>query len=956
MPPLGIFGGGSTSPNPPIQQTNNSTLTASMHSNSSSNNAATPPRRGIFRGLGSSWHATNSTPNNATISASQHEKNTTLPRHGASAVIDEKASMEMEYLNVINDLSKEKEEARDEIMKRVSETEGLSTSNRDLQSKVSDLETKLEQLTRQAKEKERQASEDLKNRPPTTPTLGQTHRPQRGSKQAQVFTFNSIEENASSSEKSRTEDLEQIKAKLREHQNSNQEISSRVQTLRDKYAQRRAEAEEMSDTSSVVSVGSMRSCTSMVTSPLSSPRHHLVEVKKLERNFEKEMQLNDKLTKTINKLLDSKQKVEKNFQELTKSSEEKLEENEKEIEGLKSQLAEETERFQKSEKAMAELKLGREKEDSTKDDERADLTNRLSDQSIMIAELQNEINVKEGNILSMKKQLKGEYEDKMKEVEVKLATKNIEADLLQSQLETAKKDLEEALKEKVAKVALPETEATNEDVEVSVDNDNVEAQSSKVQELEAELIKLKGAIGQVEKLKIDIVAAREELEKKDKELVALTKENETNKNNLSSLESDFITVQEKNASTFQELEDFKEKFDAEVRKSKQLQDGKESSTKAEASETESIAKLELAQNQIKELQNEVKTKEEEIKTLQTVAGKETKLQQELEGLHLVMASLKLELNNKKEELEAISDMKNQSFNKLETIEKDMSMMALKSSATFDELEDLKEKFDRETQEKRSLKEALEKFSPEQILEEAKKETDAELKQKDNEIHKLRKGLIDANVAKTDIELKLMDIMNDVVKSQSTRDIMRTELDKRLDEENDRASQLEHLIKDKEDDMERMRKEFDDLRIEMEKETETKRSEISNLNGEVVEKASLLSSRDREFLQLAANMDELKLQHKTEVASLRREINEFGANEKEVQRVHHRNIQLEGEVAILRNEIRRLQLNDRVESDNMMLPQSSARVLRTRNGELVGEVEKLQRRLRRMKRNVTRIEL
>ena len=84
-------------------------------------------------------------------------------------------------------------------------------------------------------------------------------------------------------------------------------------------------------------------------------------------------------------------------------------------------------------------------------------------------------------------------------------------------------------------------------------------------------------------------------------------------------------------------------------------------------------------------------------------------------------------------------------------------------------------------------------------------------------------------------------------------------------------------------MERMRKEFDDLRIEMEKETETKRSEISNLNGEVVEKASLLSSRDREFLQLAANMDELKLQHKTEVASLRREINEFGANEKEVQR-------------------------------------------------------------------------
>jgi len=863
--------------------------------------------------------------------------------------------MEMEYLNIISDLSKEKQDARDEIMKRVSETESLSTSNRDLHSKMTDLETKLEQLTAQAEEKERQALEDLKNRPPTTPTHGQKRRPQRGSKLAQVFTFDSIEENESSAENNRAEDLERIKAKLREHQNSNQEISSRVQKLRDKYAQRRAETDEMSDASSAVSVGSIRSCASMVTSPLSSPRHHLVEVKKLERNFEKEMQLNDKLTKTINKLLDSKQEVEGKLQELTKTSEEKLEENKKEIEGLKLQLAEETEKFEKSEKAMAELKLRREKEDSAKNDEIADLTKKLSEQSIMMAQLQNEINVKEGNILSMKEQIKGEYEDKMKDVEEKLTTKNIEVDLLHSELEAAKKDLEEARKENTAKVILPENDTHNEDVEVSVDDDNVKAQSSKIQGLEAELVKLKSEIGQVEQLKNDIATAKEELEKKDKELVALKAENESNKNNLSSLESDFVVIQEKNASTFLELEDFKEQFNAEVRKTKQLQGDKESSVKTDSSTTETIAKVELAQNQIKELQDEVKSKEQKIKTLQAIVGKETKLQQELDGLHLVMASLKLELNNKKEELETISEMKNQSFNKLETIEKDMSMMALKSSATFDELEDLKGKFDKEKQEKISLKEELEKFSPEQILEEAKKETDAELKQRDNEIHKLRKGLIDANVAKTDIELKLMDIMNDVVKSQSTRDVMRTELDKRLDEENEKALQLEHSIKDKEDDMERMRKEFDDLRIEMEKETETKRSEISNLNGEVVEKSSLLSSRDREFLQLKANMDDLKLQHKAEVDLLRREIDEFGANEKEVQRVHHRNIQLERDVDILRNEIRRLQLTENVEGD-MMSPQSSSRVLRTRNEELVGEVEKLKRRLRRMKRNVTRIEL
>jgi HAMP domain-containing protein len=202
----------------------------------------------------------------------------------------------------------------------------------------------------------------------------------------------------------------------------------------------------------------------------------------------------------------------------------------------------------------------------------------------------------------------------------------------------------------------------------------------------------------------------------------------------------------------------------------------------------------------------------------------------------------------------------------------------------------------------------------------------------------------------------MDVMNDVVSSQSTRDLITNELEGRLDEENEHALHLKQMIEGKEDVMERMRKEFDDLRVQMEKETDTKRNEISDLNGEVVEQSSRVSSRDREFLQLKANMDDMKLQHEAEVALLKREIDEFDANEYEVQRVHHRNISLEDEVSTLRNKLGRMQMNERENSTTLLSPQSSTRVLRTRNDGLKDEVEKLQRKLRRMKRKASRVEI
>jgi predicted RNase H-like nuclease (RuvC/YqgF family) len=102
------------------------------------------------------------------------------------------------------------------------------------------------------------------------------------------------------------------------------------------------------------------------------------------------------------------------------------------------------------------------------------------------------------------------------------------------------------------------------------------------------------------------------------------------------------------------------------------------------------------------------------------------------------------------------------------------------------------------------------------------------------------------------------------------------------------------------------------------------------------------------------MDDMKLQHEAEVSQLRREIDGFGANEREVQRVTRQNQALRQEVAAMKSEVQRLHLS----SNNVMQSPDSSnrRILQTRNEQLKGEVDKLNKKLRRMRRNVTRIEI
>ena len=455
-------------------------------------------------------------------------------------------------------------------------------------------------------------------------------------------------------------------------------------------------------------------------------------------------------------------------------------------------------------------------------------------------------------------------------------------------------------------------------------------------------------------LKIEFEEAKSELQKKDDEMSKLDKDKSKLAEKIEAMELDFVVTQQKNANIWEEMEDLRDKYEIEVNHCKNL---KEELQKSQTSISSARSGTEIEVEKVEseealQLKNEVKQKDTMISELRSRMEEKDKVQIELEAAKNELTTVRDNMKTKEERLERLTVERSQSSSRLEFFELDMIAIQQKSARTFEELEDLKEKYDYEIQQKADLQETIDQFSPEEILAQAKEENEVNLKQKDGEIDGLKKKLTDANVSMTEIELKLMDVMNDVIASQSTRDMMKGELEERLRDENERAESLQVLIKAKEDDMESMRKDFDTLRVQMEKETDLKRNEISELNGEVVEKASALSARDREFLHFKAEMDQLRLVHAGEMASLQKQIDESGANEREIDMIRAHNNFLQDEVTNLNKELQKLHMN----GNNIVSPDSSSKILRTRNNQLKNEVDKLQTKLRKMKNSVTRFEL
>ena len=102
-------------------------------------------------------------------------------------------------------------------------------------SQVSDLQAKLEQMAKDSAEaRERPESYDSNgSKPPTTPKAssrrGQVVNMQEGIGLGEAFVFDEI------SETQKTNELERLKAKLKEHQDNNAEISNRIKRIREKH-------------------------------------------------------------------------------------------------------------------------------------------------------------------------------------------------------------------------------------------------------------------------------------------------------------------------------------------------------------------------------------------------------------------------------------------------------------------------------------------------------------------------------------------------------------------------------------------------------------------------------------------------------------------------------------------------------------------------------------------------
>ena len=531
---------------------------------------------------------------------------------------------------------------------------------------------------------------------------------------------------------------------------------------------------------------------------------------------------------------------------------------------------------------------------------------------------------------------------------------------------------------------------------------------SLLQQRDDEIEQLQIKLNSKKSLESEVAVLRRGIEDAKEELALKVNEANDYKERLNLLRLDFITTQEQNASIFQELEEVRELYEAESAKTasltkvldvieqtgqgvvsktdetihselqelrnrftkkdaelkrlqeQQLQTEKKLTDKVsminaerEAIEDELQACDESSTENIELLRNQLIEKDEELKKLLTEKGDaEIDLRKQLEVLEAEKSDMALELQKKNAEILRLSNDYSKSTSQLETIENDMRIIQRRNSKTFEELEDLREKFDIEVQQKMKLKEQLEHSSPDEILARAKIENEENVRVKDNEIKDLRKRLNEANDAKANLEVKLLDVMNDAVASQSTRNLMKSELEHKLNEENEKAASLQQLIDDREKDIKRLTTEFDILRVEMKKESYLRREEISDLNGEVVEKSTLLSSKEREFLKFKTEMDELKLQHASEIDRLRRQIDDFGANETEMKKIKQFNLQLSSNLALLKTEIQRINMHDALAATQ----DSSNRILRARNEQLMDQVERLNKKIRRMKRNVTLIEL
>ena len=798
-------------------------------------------------GLGREWFRSpnNGTRNRANQQGSQHGKQQIkTPDPSSDANITKslitQEDLEVEYLNEISKLTREKEDAKDEMERRIRDSEILHTSlqesNNSLQSKVAELEARL-------KERETQKSPS----------------PESGSDLNEASPENQSKE------------LEDLKTKLLKYHESNKELTAKVQKLK----QRRKESDDYSDVSSIGSL-SFKSATIGTM----SSRKHMNNIIELQKKYDSELERNKELELELDILKVNKEKSEKLLEELNSKSVEQIEHHTSEMENMRQDLLQAQDSLSRHQNGL-----------ETRDDVSDSMANENNIENSEVekrkqAILALESKIEEGNkeVEELRLKLKDADVDKQKLQELritieqqqkKINEKELEISIIQaekdksmSKLESLKNIIEdykvssaktqEELKHvksiyEESKKKLSETESSYQILENKVtEESDYKCKFHELQDQYSREVNLNKSLkDQLEKQNEGGKTSENQVpnvttvDENDKMELALQKEIIENfKQDIESKENEISQMNAK----MKKIDDEREEVSS---KHKQIEAVLLETNLKNAKLMEEIDTLQ--RKQYEEKNSDIQGKDKIAELQQILMKKDIELRAvEAKSRGMMEASkrvdaLEKELADKTKRLITLEDEKQQKEKRLETMELDFVVTQQKGAKTWEQLEELKEKLHSEEKVKKDLQNKLkEKDSVDELLCETRRLSEIAQEEKDNEIEKLKRSLTEANISKSAIEKKLLVLRRDSLAQESSKQLMKRELEDQLQEENQKANKLERLIKEKEEQIERIRQEFDNLAKSMQIEMEKRREEVTELNGDVLEKSNLVAAKDREL--------------------------------------------------------------------------------------------------------------
>ena len=880
--------------------------------------------------LGRDWFRSNGSKHGN--SASQHGKNSENNPSGANVAksLISQEDLELEYLNEISRLTREKEDARDEIERQSRDNESLNSSLRDsnqtLQLKVAALESKL------------------------------------------------LESNNISSQGYGTSDeVDSLKSKLAKYNETNKMLHNKIQKLK----QRRRDGED--DASEISSVGSLSLLSYQTRSSTKQIANNLLE---LQNKYDDELGRNKDLQEKLHIAEVNKVSFEKKLCELKTESSNALKTHLKETETLQNDLHEAKEELiklksvqggvdQNNNQVRAELEqsqlkvldLEKEMVQKKRDIEGLEVQVRVNNDakikveqlSAEIDQLKEEVNTKTTLIETLKVE-KQRNEQDLKQLNAIMAISRESEETAQKELDKLKeantversktpeigntqqetkitKDLKEALdalQKRYTEEALFNASLKEELKQLRDSNKVVD---TSLHTVGTSLSDVKNPVKDVENLNAALKSKEEHLKAMNDEMIKTKRERESLSSTLQSVETTLVEIKLKNAQQMEELDDLKIQLQQKNKLCEELENMKNNGTdhnQGTGGDNERVRELEKA----------ITKKDIEIKILEAKSRDVLQMSEQLK-------KVEKELKEKEKELGTIKTEKHESTMRLETLELDFVVTQQKGAKTWEELEDLKEKYKFEQTVKSDLQNKLKKMdSVDKLLGETKRLSEATLRDRDKEIEKLKKQLTEANIAKKATEKKLIAYKNDSVAQESSRDLMKQELENQLKDENEKALQLESLIVSKEEDIERIRKEFDVLFKNMQNELQKKRNQVTELNGEVLEVSNQLASKDRDLQYLKGQIEDFQLKHSSEIARLNREL-DASVDKVELERLRSQNADLEQTILTLNQEIGKLRALFASHPDEES--EGSIKVLRARNEKLKKDIEKLARKLYQMKK-------